>query len=69
MRLAPTAILTPAFNKAKDAEYPIALLAPVTIATLFSNTLTTCQHDKQVIMNIYITKLVHYIISEYRASG
>jgi hypothetical protein len=35
MRLAPTAILTPAFDKAKDAEYPIALLAPVTIATYF----------------------------------
>jgi len=63
MRLAPTAILTPAFDKAKDAEYPM------TIATLFSNTLTTCQYDKQVIMNIYITKLVHYIISEYRTSG
>jgi len=43
MRLAPTAILTPAFDKAKDAEYPM------TIATLFSNTLTTCQYDKQVI--------------------
>jgi hypothetical protein len=45
VRLAPTATLAPAFDKAKDVEYPIPLLAPVTIATLFSNISIICQYD------------------------